>query len=188
MQIRPPWDEACRSVSLHCITIRASSLRLRIFSRRSEFYWERSGCAEDVVCCPFLIVEAHSYSQAPRQVASQDRCVKAEDGAAVESASSTRSIAAINHTEGVGGWGKDLPLIPLSEFPGPDQVEGAEGDGCRGSGQANNIGYRVWQDRDSPRPQQHPVHPEPNRAAYPFRADGKDAASHVLVEAASQAG
>ena len=30
-------------------------------------YRERSGCAENVVCCPFLL-EARSYSHAPRQV------------------------------------------------------------------------------------------------------------------------
>ena len=108
--------EVSRFIALR---FRTSSLRLRISSRRSEFYSERSGCAKNVVCCPFLVVGARPYSQAPRQATSQDRCVKAEDGAAVESASSPRSISAINHTEGVGGWETDVPFIPLSEFAQP---------------------------------------------------------------------
>ena len=33
-------------------------------------YRERSGCAKNVVCCPFLILEAGSYSHTPRRVAS----------------------------------------------------------------------------------------------------------------------
>src|SRR5262245_30355556 len=33
-------------------------------------YRERSACAKNVVCCPFLILAAGSYSHAPRRVAS----------------------------------------------------------------------------------------------------------------------